>query len=177
MDETRADLKFRSLVRNLSGYLDCSRHRLAHLIYGRGVHVRKAYEYKIGVVWNMQTPNPLAVHVVNDYLHVHRLYPDAKCGNKLSLLCFHVVEQRLARWLLMTADRVHAPTFRITHEFLSHMLGVRRERITQSASALQRRKLITHTRGRVVILAREGLERASCACYQSDLSAYREVFG
>ena len=105
------------------------------------------------------------------YVLMSQLAQTAAC------VCFHVVEQRLARWLLMTADRVHAPTFRITHEFLAHMLGVRRERITQSASALQRRKLITYTRGRVVILDREGLERASCACYESDLSAYREVFG
>jgi len=105
------------------------------------------------------------------YVLMSQLAQTAAC------VCFHVVEQRLARWLLMTADRVHAPTFRITHQFLAHMLGVRRERITQSASALQRRKLITYTRGTVVILDREGLERASCACYQSDLSAYREIFG
>ena len=105
------------------------------------------------------------------YVLMNQLAQTAAC------VCFHVVEQRLARWLLMTADRVHAPTFRITHEFLAQILGVRRERITQSASALQRRKLITYTRGLVVILDREGLERVSCACYQSDLTAYQQVFG
>lgn len=109
---------------------------------------------------------------VNRYVYVllSQLAQTAAC------VCFHVVEQRLARWLLMTADRVHATTFRITHEFLGHMLGVRRERITHSASALQRRKLITYTRGRVVILDREGLERASCTCYRSDLATYQQTF-
>jgi hypothetical protein len=98
-------------------------------------------------------------------------------GQTAACVCFHVVEQRLARWLLMSADRVHAPTFRITHEFLAYILGVRREKITKAASALQRRKLIVYKRGELAILDREGLERASCACYKLDLAAYQQVFG
>ena len=109
---------------------------------------------------------------VNRYIYVlmTQLAQTAAC------VCFHVVEQRLARWLLMTADRAHSPMFRITHKFLAHILGVRRERITAAASALQRRKLITYRRGTVAILDREGLERASCACYRSDLSTYQRIF-
>ena len=109
---------------------------------------------------------------VDRYTHVRmtQLIQGAGCNR------FHVVEQRVARWLLMTGDRAHAATFRITHEFLASMLGVRRVGITKAASALQGRKLISYTRGVLTILDRKGLERASCACYRSDLSTYERAF-
>ena len=78
---------------------------------------------------------------------------------------FHLVDARLARWLLMTNDRLGMKEFPLTQAFLSNMLGVRREGISKAAGALQADKLIRYSRGMITILNRRALEHNSCECY------------
>ncbi len=77
----------------------------------------------------------------------------------------HAVQQRCARWLLMTHDRMHNQDFNLSHEFLAVMLGVQRPTVSVVAGTLQEAGLIRYTRGRVTVRDRKGLERASCECY------------
>ena len=77
----------------------------------------------------------------------------------------HVLEERLARWLLMVRDRLGSNEFYLTQDFLARMLGVRRAGVTEAAGVLQGRKLIDYSRGKIKLLDAEGLRPAACSCY------------
>lgn len=78
----------------------------------------------------------------------------------------HLIEQRCARWIMVTADAVGTSTFGLTQEFLSQMLSVRRPGVTVAIGGLQRRGLLSHHYGKVTIIDEVGLRKAACECYQ-----------
>jgi CRP-like cAMP-binding protein len=88
----------------------------------------------------------------------------------------HTLEQRLARWLLLTHDRVQRNEFAMTQEFLSRMLGVRRAGVSVAANTLREMRAIDYRRGNVIVLDRSGLENASCECYSVLKAEYDRPF-
>jgi CRP-like cAMP-binding protein len=110
---------------------------------------------------------------LNRYLYVLMAQHAASAG----CLRFHLIGQRLARWLLMSQDRAHSEKFHVTHEFLAYMLGMRRVGVTAAASAMQKEGLIEYHRGELTVLNRKGLEAAACGCYAADRQTYAELLG
>ncbi|MDB6060940.1 MAG: Crp/Fnr family transcriptional regulator [Verrucomicrobiaceae bacterium] len=108
---------------------------------------------------------------LNRYLYVTmaQLSQIAACTH------FHEIEVRLARWLLMAHDRAHADRFYLTHKFLADQLGVQRSAVTIAAGNLQKKHLISYTRGEIRILDRAGLEAAACECYHALIDDYARL--
>jgi CRP-like cAMP-binding protein len=149
------------------------------MILGVEISQLRALVQGAGVAWRMDaatfsrelTGNAALLRGLKRYLYVTvtQLAQTAACTR------FHVVEARLARWLLMTRDRAHSNEFYITHEFLAYMLGVRRSGITQAAKSLQDLQLIRYRRGNIAIIDEPGLEAAACSCYATDTQTYASV--
>jgi CRP-like cAMP-binding protein len=89
----------------------------------------------------------------------------------------HSVEQRLCRWLLMTRDRTGSDELQMTHEFVSNMLGVRREGVTLAAQRLQELGMISYIRGHIIILSRQQLVDRVCECYQVVRDEHERLLG
>ncbi len=129
------------------------------LVQGSGTAMRiEAAEFRHEI-----KRNPALQRALNRYLYgfMAQVAQTAGCNR------FHQTGARLARWLLMTHDRVKSNEFRLTQDFLAHMLGVRRSSVTLAARVLQKKKLIRYARGKITILSRKGLEHASCGCYRT----------
>lgn len=90
---------------------------------------------------------------------------------------FHMIGPRLARWMLMSLDRVEDDTFDVTQEFMALMLGVRRVGVTLAASELQNDGLIEYHRGHLTVLDRAQLECRACSCYAADKLIYSDLMG
>lgn len=111
---------------------------------------------------------PLIVGLIHQHLYalMRQILHGAACNR------IHSMEERCARWLLMTHDRAGEDTFPLTQEFLSHMLGVRRSTVNVATGMLKKAGLIRYVRGKLTIVDRPGLESASCECYQAIIRVY-----
>ncbi|HEY0061719.1 MAG TPA: Crp/Fnr family transcriptional regulator, partial [Telluria sp.] len=87
----------------------------------------------------------------------------------------HNIEERFARWMLMTHDRVDGDDFFLTQDFIADMLGVHRPSVSLVAGAFQQAGLIKYSRGLMTILSREGLEEASCECYAATAGQFAKM--
>jgi CRP-like cAMP-binding protein len=115
------------------------------------------------------------------YLH-RRLHRYSQClfndvAQTVACNGLHSVEQRCARWLLMTHDRVGEREFELKQSSLSLMLGTRRNAVSEAASDLAKRGHIQYSRAKIEVLDREGLEKAACSCYRMTRDAYDKLLG
>lgn len=100
----------------------------------------------------------------------------AQLGQNAACNRAHNAEQRCARWLLLSADRIGRDEFDITHDFLSQMIGVRRATVSETAQALAEADLIRYHRGALSILDRAGLTERACPCYEQARAQIHQLF-
>lgn len=138
-----------------------------------------AFVQVAGTALRMETKQLLAaVAQVDSLRRLLLLYTNAlisMIGQSAACNRVHAIEARLARWLLMTHDRVDGDEFPLTQEFIGNMLGVRRPAVNVAGRSLQAAKLISYSRGKIRILDRRGLEELSCECYRTVVKQMQTV--
>lgn len=150
----------------------------AHLVLGmRNAPLRvlvqgagQAWRIDAQILMQMLPECPALLTLLQRYLYVllQQLASSAAC------LHFHPINQRLARWLLMSEDRAQRSSFTMTHVFLAYMLGVRRVSITNAASELQKTGVIHYHRGAITVLSRHRLKQAACSCYAEEQKRFKK---
>jgi len=108
-------------------------------------------------------------------LHRYSQFAHEVVAQSAACNSMHLIEQRCARWLLISSDAVDSLEFGLTHEFLSQMLAVRRPGVTVAIGQLERAKLIGTRYGKIAILDKAGLEKAACECYRTVTDRKREL--
>jgi CRP-like cAMP-binding protein len=103
--------------------------------------------------------------------HINQIAQSAACGR------VHSIDERCARWLLITHDQVGHDRFPLTQQFLAMMLGVRRAGVNAAASILQRAGYVRYRRGVITVTDRPGLESASCGCYRIVRDEFERLLG
>lgn len=139
------------------------------VVQGKGT----AWRIELVVLQQVLQRCPQLRYVLKRYLFVlmGQVSQSAACAH------FHELDQRLARWLLMSHDRAHSNEFHLTHQFLADMLGVRRSGVTVAAGIMQKHGLIRYTRGQINIMNRHALESVSCECYQTSVEDFKRFLG
>jgi CRP-like cAMP-binding protein len=130
-----------------------------------------ALQIKAAAFRELLERRPAFQNLVNQHLYAltRQILYGAAC-NRL-----HSMEERCARWLLMTHDRARSDTFPLTQEFMSHMLGVRRATVNLATGMLTKAGFIRYVRGKITVIDRRGLESASCGCYRAIVRVYEAL--
>lgn len=113
---------------------------------------------------------------LNGLLHRYSQFVFETVSQSAACNRLHVIEQRAARWLLMSEDRVGRNKFDLTQEFLAEMLGVRRPGVTVAMGVLEKAGLIAHGRGNITVLDHAGLEKVACECYRAIRQRQADLF-
>jgi CRP-like cAMP-binding protein len=164
----------RSLVLDLIG---CEGMLGTNLSLDMGRAPLRATVLGIGKAWRIEARLLTALLKVNGpltrSLERYLFYRMGQLGRGARCASFHSIESRLARWLLSCQDRMGGESLQLTHTVLAQTLGVRRSTITIAAIDLQKRGVLSYSRGAIQLRSRDGLEKASCACHVQAVASYK----
>lgn len=153
----------------MSSMLEVAAAPLQVLVQGSG----SAWRMELSEFRRQMRARPALSSRLAGYLYVQML----DLAQMVACTRFHLLQPRLAKWLLTMSDRAQSDRFDVTQILMSHMLGVRRAGVTLAAVSLQKRELISYHRGKIVIRDRRGLERAACSCYGNARESYERHLG